>query len=229
MSSICLRNITSERSLSIDGPLELRYTQDAASPTQGGGLTILGGLGVVKNVVVGGNIGLVGGGVGLTITSTRITPTLPNPPPSAYISVHQDRLVLWSDTTVEVGSATFSTSAVSIAGPVASGALTVSGGIGVTEGLTLGEDLVVGGTARFSGPVSVLDATDAAADLDTGCLILNGGLVVRKSLRCAASIYGSFVAGDSVTCQNAVISGSLQGTQAVFSATGSSTTSLIDQ
>ncbi|KAJ3088621.1 hypothetical protein HK102_008325 [Quaeritorhiza haematococci] len=249
MSSIRLRNITSEQNLSIDGPLLVRYTQDATSSSDGGALTILGGLGVAKKVFVGGDLTLGGDLVApdalvTTITSTRITHTIPDvSSPVPYISIHNDKLVLWSNTTLEVlGASSFSVAPdLNVSGRLSisnvtgttgpgTGALTVSGGAGISMGLQVGTDLFVGGHASVSQELKVLSTIDSG-DLATGSVTLEGGLAVRKNLRCGESIYVSdLVASGSLTCHDANLSGDLQAQQqVVFTALTSSTTSATNQ
>jgi hypothetical protein len=74
---------------------------------------------------------------------------------------------------IPVGSSSSSTT---------SGALQVTGGVGITQNIN------VGGTAKITGALTILNTTDSLS-LGTGSIITSGGISMAKHLQCGGTAY----------------------------------------
>jgi hypothetical protein len=140
----------------------------ASLSTTSGALIVTGGAGIGGNMYIGGNLNIAGTSqftsIGLTGTANV-----------AAINV--------SGTTDSISSTT--------------GALTVSGGVGITKSLTVGGNLNIAGTSQFTSigltgtanaaAINVSGTTDSISST-TGALTVSGGVGITKSLTVGGTV-----------------------------------------
>jgi hypothetical protein len=143
------------------GPLVVSNLQDSSSP-ETGALTIAGGVGIKKDLQVGGSL-LLGGA--LVVTTATIN-TYVNPSTVIYagtdtaVNAHVGNVTIWSTSTLQSITARGATtpSAITISN-LTSASNTTTGALQVSGGAGIGGDLYVGGNLYQRGQQVVTTAT----------------------------------------------------------------------
>ena len=128
-----------------------------SSTTSNGAITITGGMGIGKNVNIGGGLGVVGSS---TLSSVGVTN---NANIGGTLGVTGNTTL----NTVNITNATDSSNA-------SSGAVTVTGGMGISKSVNIGGALGVNGTANMSGTLTVIGQSTLANVGITGALGVTG-------------------------------------------------------
>jgi len=150
--------------LDVDGRTHLTNTTGSGSPGDGA-LVVEGGVGIGGNVNVGGEahvsqLATVGGTFGVTGATTL----------GSTLDVTGQTKVLADDESAGSGS----------------GALVVTGGLGVGKSLRIGQDLTVSGASSFAGPMTSTGAGDFGSLNVTGAGTVGGPLTLGSNLAVAA-------------------------------------------
>ena len=177
---------TLSSNLGVTGTSSLNNVTDASSSTNGGSLTVLGGVGIAKKLFVGTNFAVGGNSVLTGTLGVTGATTLTG---AASLS-----------STLGVTGATTLSSTLGVIG-----ATTLSSTLGVTGATTLSSTLDVTGNATFTGTLSIntlslSNTTDATSSTVGGCLTVSGGAAVAKKL---------FVGTDLSIGGNTILSGNL--------------------
>lgn len=186
-------------------------TTDSTSPTTGALLTA-GGLGVAKDLFVGG--GDLGTDqttfnlINTTATTLNIggaATTLELGAASGTTSVNNDLTIdgaTTADSTLDVtGVANFNDTTTSTSNTT--GAVIIDGGLGLAENLHMGGLADIDGALTVGGATNIDDTTDSSS-ISTGALIVDGGVGVAKSLvtGAGATINDSQTAGADFTVKS---------------------------
>lgn len=206
----------------VNGGIGIGATATASSASAGGALTVGGGIGVMKNAVVGGDLSLSSSNSTFTIAGISTPRLLLDSTTNKKVEIAPDgvnkRFVL-SDTSLEINMTTTSISASSgalyVAGGISigstenvasgsvGGALTVGGGVGITK------NVIVGGNAYINSSLTA-----------ASCAITNGVITNISSswTRITNAIFtaistGTMVASSGITAASLLVtSGSLRAT-----------------
>jgi hypothetical protein len=155
------------KTFSLDGLGNISSTGTAeSSSTITGAFTLLGGVGIGKNLYVGGLLNV-------TSTSTFNAGITAN---STYN-----------------GSGLMSLTNVTNSTTASNGALVVSGGVGIGLDVKIGGSISVTGTSDLTGNITSdgimnINNTTESLDVNTGAVIIYGGLAVKKSINIGGSI-----------------------------------------
>jgi hypothetical protein len=176
----------------------------SATSTQSAALIVTGGVGIGKNLYVGGEI-LVGGNV-IPTTSTLSLGTLENPFADLYLgsnSLNIDTVrfsgigstltiatIAGAPATLKIGSINISSSTNALS--TTSGALQVAGGAGI------GQDVRVGNSAFISNTLTVSSTLSSTSSVFQNALYVAGGVGISKNL---------FVTGEAVFQNNVTFNG----------------------
>lgn len=154
-------------SVILSGGLSISNTENATSTTQGGSLTVAGGLSIAKDLYVGGSVNFTDftiSGTADSINSTTAALVL-----SGGLSL--------SDT-VDATSST------------AGGTITTAGGVAIAKSLYVGgtsnlNNIISSGLTSLSGTVisGTVNSTNTLSSLNssTGSVVLSGGLSIRNT------------------------------------------------
>ncbi|MCY7352733.1 MAG: hypothetical protein LH606_19085 [Cytophagaceae bacterium] len=183
----------------INGITTITNTAESTGKTNGA-LVVVGGVGIGKNINVGGN-----GDVDGTLNVDGIT-TISNPTQST--SKTNGALVVVGgvgiskninvggngdvDGTLNVDGATTINSTLNVSGitnisnttqstNTTTGALTVAGGVGISKNINIGGNASIGGNTSFGGKVNIIDATESTSTT-TGALTVAGGVGIGKRI-----------------------------------------------
>ncbi len=216
-SKVGINNYVPEYYLDVSGDLRVtdivRFTSTQQSINfSSGALVVNGGVGIGKNLNVGGNLIVVG--TADIFDDTTIDASL-DVTGDAYI-----QLQLEVDSYVDVGdylivrstedSSGIGTGALVVEGGVGikkslsvgssvfisgtyssvdkdSGALVVEGGVGIEENLNVGNDFYLSGDAEIIGTVDVLSG-NSSNDKDSGAVVITGGLGVGENINAGGYI-----------------------------------------
>jgi hypothetical protein len=155
------------KTLSLDGLGNIASTGTAeSSSTITGAFTLLGGVGIGKNLYVGG---------ALDVTSTAIF----NSGITANSTYNGSGLMTLTNVTNSTTTA--------------NGSLVVSGGVGIGLDVNIGGTIKVTGTSTLTGAITSdgimnINNTTESLDVNTGAVIIDGGLAVKKSVNIGGSI-----------------------------------------
>jgi hypothetical protein len=171
-SKVGINNYVPEYYLDVSGDLRVtdivRFTSTQQSINfSSGALVVNGGVGIGKNLNVGGNLIVVG--TADIFDDTTIDASL-DVTGDAYI-----QLQLEVDSYVDVGDYLIVRSTEDSSG-IGTGALVVEGGVGIKKSLSIGSSVSIG------------SSTDSISK-DTGALVVEGGVGVEKSLSVGSSVF----------------------------------------
>lgn len=192
--------------------MNLLNDNDASSTTTGA-LTVAGGVGIAKKLYVGSNAS-VGGSMSVTGTTTLAgVSTVSNLDDAQDVSTAAfvvaggvgiaKKLIVGSD--VSVGSNLSVDGTASLTGDVSvlsdtdassitTGALQVTGGVGIAKKLYVGSDASIAGVLTSEDLVVLTDLTNASS-ATTGALKVSGGVGIAKKLHVGEGIYGTIMTG----------------------------------
>lgn len=174
-------------------------TTDSVSPSTGA-LTVLGGVGIAKNLNVGANTALtgtlaVGGASTLTGAVSVVNDTESDSVSTGSIITAggvgiAKSLNVGGDVDVLGASAfTGSVSVINVAESTSTtaGALVVSGGVGIAKSLRVGVDAYVAGALEITGASSLIGNVSVGSEtestsISTGAVVVAGGVGIAKSL-----------------------------------------------
>ncbi len=203
-------------------------TTDSSSASTGA-LVTAGGVGIAKNLSVGGNISLTGtqsitNTTDSTSASTGSLVTTGGVGIAKNLTVGADASIIGNlnvtGLMTQTGSATITNSTDSTAST--NGALIVTGGAGIGKNLNVGANAVIGGTfavtgaSTLTGAVSILNTTDSTS-ISTGSIKTAGGVGITKNLN---------VGGNTALTGTLAITGNttLSGTESISNTTDSTST-----
>jgi hypothetical protein len=210
-------NITSVgtlSALSVGGPVTFTNTTNATSVSTGA-LIIAGGVGIVKNVFVGGSISVAStmtltGGMTINDTTDSISMITGSLQTAGGIGIAKALYVGTTSSLNGIVSIASTSNAIS----TTTGALRVAGGVGIANALYVGASSSLIGSVSISdttntalsvaggvsitkgiqiGTTAVISGVTDASSVSTGCVTLNGGIGVAKSLYVGTGIYGTLM------------------------------------
>ncbi|KAJ3230661.1 hypothetical protein HDU81_004321 [Chytriomyces hyalinus] len=193
--------------LTSSGAIAITSTTASTSSVTGA-LTVAGGVGIQGAVKIGGAVGITGG---LTVTGTVTVPSTVNNTDAAqkayvdalsYLSAgtgltlttgtlavnssQSGITTIGTLTDLTVSGATSITVTTDSSSSI-TGALTVSGGVGIAKSVSIGTNLSVTGTTGLTGVVSVLGTTVSSSST-TGALTVAGGVGIGGTLKVGGGV-----------------------------------------
>ena len=149
----------------IEGIAYFTNTEDSTSTTTGA-LIVSGGVGIAKNLNVGGNLEITG----ISTFSSDVDI-------NAAVNILNDLVV--SGTTQVSGVTSFTNTTQNTLGNVNTGSVQFDGGIGVEKNLTVGGGIYVGGISQFVGIATFTSAIDVngGADISGGETTLSSATI----------------------------------------------------
>jgi hypothetical protein len=148
----------SSASLILSGGLSILSTEDAVSASNGGGITVAGGVSIGKTLLVGG-----------------IAEFMDTTPSTSYyeasVIVHGGLSIQAGDNAVNVGNG---------------GGLSVQGGASIGGDLYVGGSINGSGSSSSTYAYLTLTATDEAINLSSGSLVTLGGITIQADLNASS-------------------------------------------